>query len=67
MSNINPTKPYIYQPDPPCAGPIEDQRIYGVGGPGAEHLRGCRFTRARAEEMLIELLERREEAPDVLV
>lgn len=53
MSNIEPTKPYIYQPEPTYAKDgTKNERIFGLGGPGAEHYWGQRFTREEAEQIL---------------
>lgn len=54
MSQREPKRPYVYQPDPPCPGngPAVEQRIFGVSGPGAEHLYGRRYTKAEAHEMV---------------
>lgn len=56
MSNIEPTKPYIYQPEPVYAKDgRENVRIFGVAGPGAERYFGKRFTREEAEKLLAAL------------
>jgi formylmethanofuran dehydrogenase subunit E-like metal-binding protein len=53
MSNIEPTKPYIYQPEPVYAKDgTENVQRFGVAGPGAEGYFGKRFTREEAEELL---------------
>lgn len=54
MSDFEPTEPYVYQPEG-AYSPLYP-RIYGIGGPGAEHLRKQRFTKVEAEEALAALL-----------
>lgn len=56
MSDWEPTKPYIYQPEPVFAKDgTPNVRIYGVAGPGAEDYWGQRFTRAEAERILAKI------------
>lgn len=53
MSDYEPTKPYIYQPEPVYAKDgTKTERIYGVAGPGAEQYFMKRFTREEAEQIL---------------
>lgn len=53
MSDYEPTKPYIYQPEPVYAKDgTKNERVFGVAGPGAEHLFGKRFTREEAKAAL---------------
>lgn len=58
MSDYEPTKPYIYQPEPVYAKDgTENERIYGLAGPGVEKYFGKRFTREEAEKILLEVLK----------
>lgn len=51
MSQQQPKEPYVYQP-----GSIGDSdRIFGVGGPGAEEYEGKRFTKQEAERVVNKL------------
>lgn len=55
--DYQPTKPYIYQPEPVYAkdGTL-NERIYGIGGPGTDHLWDKRYTRSEAEAELKSLI-----------
>lgn len=53
MSEREPTRPYIFQPEPDR--PAYAGRIYAIGGPGSEKYAGKRFTRAEAQESLEKL------------
>lgn len=66
MSQREPRGPYVYQPDPPCPGngPPLAQRIFGVAGPGAEHLYGRRFTKAEATAELNAIRMNSKRGPD---
>lgn len=60
MSDVEPTKPYIYQPDPPPRNGSRNPRIYALAGPGVpDELRGRRFNKDEAKEHLAKLLEDR--------
>lgn len=50
MSNISPTKPYVYQPRPPDGSP--DPRIYAIAGLGAEKFQGKLFTKEEARKAI---------------
>ncbi len=58
--NIEPTKPYVYQPDAPDG--TNDPKIYAVAGPGTEEYRGRRFTKDAANFLLKFLLGASKEA-----
>lgn len=49
MSQQEPTKTYVYQPDPDNGQ--ADPRIYAVGGPGSQVTNGDRYTKAEAQSI----------------
>jgi len=54
MSNYEPGKPYVYQPDP--VNSPDYPRIYALAGPGIpEKYQGKRFTKEGAENALAEI------------
>lgn len=59
MSQAEPTSPYVYQPGRAFGKtPPGQQKIFGVGGPGTDHLIGERFTREEAEQVRDDLILR---------
>lgn len=51
MSSYEPSKPYVYQPDPVSSPNFP--RIYALAGPGVpKEFEGKRFTKADAYEVL---------------
>ncbi len=54
MSDYQPTKPYVYQPDP--VNSPDYPRIYALAGPGIpKEYQGKRYTKAEAEDALAAL------------
>ena len=61
MSTIEPTEPYVYQPEP-VNSPLSP-RLWSVAGPGAEGFSGIRLTKEHANK-LAGLLKFRRDALD---
>lgn len=61
MSNIEPTKPYVYQPEPLFKNGVRVEKIYGIAGPGTRSLEKFRYaTREEAEKAIASLLDQAE-------
>ncbi len=59
MSNWEPKKPYIYQPEPAFnKDGSRNERIYALAGPVDEYYRGKRFTKEEAEKELRAVLSK---------
>jgi hypothetical protein len=63
MSNYEPTKPYVYQPDP--INSPNYPRIYALAGPGVPPAyAGMRFTKEDAEKALKEIQKANSDSSD---
>jgi len=67
-----PTRPYVYQPDPPdpfSSVPPARQRIWSVGGPGTGIYTGVgqRYTRAEAGRIVESLTLRGHATPNAFL